>query len=339
MKSRFLLALLGATTLIPATAMAQDAPDRPGPRGRERIERQGGGEAPGARAEFNTAVRVEAPEARVERPQSDAGPRWQGRPDRGDRGDGGNARPDRPDRGERGDGNRWQGRPDRGDRPDAGAGAGAGWQPRPDRPARPEGVDRREFPRDGQGQVDRDALRRQWQDGRRGEWQRDQQRGQQQRDQWQRDQQRDQWQRDQDQQRGDWQRNRDRRDGGWSRSDGDWRDNGRYQNDRNDRSQWNRGWRADRRYDWNRYRDSNRGLYRLPRYYAPQGYGYGYRRFGIGVTLNSFLFGSNYWINDPYYYRLPEAYGAYRWVRYYNDALLVDVRTGRVVDVEYDIFW
>ena len=51
------------------------------------------------------------------------------------------------------------------------------------------------------------------------------------------------------------------------------------------------------------------------------------------------LFSSNYWINDPFYYRLPPAYGPYRWVRYYNDALLVDIYTGQVVDVEYDIFW
>ena len=41
----------------------------------------------------------------------------------------------------------------------------------------------------------------------------------------------------------------------------------------------------------------------------------------------------------PYAYRLPEAYGPYRWVRYYNDALLVDIRDGRVVDVVNDIFW
>ena len=32
-------------------------------------------------------------------------------------------------------------------------------------------------------------------------------------------------------------------------------------------------------------------------------------------------------------------HGPYRWVRYYNDALLVDIRSGQVVDVEYDIFW
>ena len=102
---------------------------------------------------------------------------------------------------------------------------------------------------------------------------------------------------------------------------------------------WNRGWRNDTRYGWSSYRASNRGAYRLPRYYAPSGWGSGYRRFGIGFSLNSILYNPSYWIQDPYTYRLPEAYGPYRWVRYYNDALLVDLDSGRVVDTVYDIFW
>lgn len=102
---------------------------------------------------------------------------------------------------------------------------------------------------------------------------------------------------------------------------------------------WNNSWRRDDRYDWNRYRSYNRNAFRLPRYYAPYGWNYGYRRFSIGVVLTSSLFGQNYWIDDPYDYRLPEAYGPYRWVRYYNDALLIDLRSGVVVDTVYDIFW
>jgi hypothetical protein len=38
-------------------------------------------------------------------------------------------------------------------------------------------------------------------------------------------------------------------------------------------------------------------------------------------------------------YRLPQAYGPFRWVRYYGDALLVNIYTGQVVDVVYDFFW
>lgn len=110
---------------------------------------------------------------------------------------------------------------------------------------------------------------------------------------------------------------------------------GRFDNGR----AWSQDWRRDDRFDWRRYRYQNRSAYRLPRYYAPRGYDYGYRRFGIGASLSALLFGQNYWINDPFAYRLPPAYGPYRWVRYYDDVLLVDVRSGRVIDVEYDIFW
>lgn len=117
---------------------------------------------------------------------------------------------------------------------------------------------------------------------------------------------------------------------------GNWNGNRRVDNGRD--GAWNRGWRNDNRYDWNRNRQVNRSAYRLPRYYAPSGWGYGYRRFSIGVSLSSILFSQNYWIDDAYNYRLPEAYGPYRWVRYYDDALLVDIRSGQVVDTVYDIF-
>lgn len=136
-------------------------------------------------------------------------------------------------------------------------------------------------------------------------------------------------------QSGNWSRNND---GRWQRRDGNWNNNDRRWSD-NNRGDWNRGWRNDRRYDWNRYRNQYRNHYRLPRYYNPYGYGYGYRRFGIGIYLDSLFFGSNYWLNDPWEYRLPPApYGA-RWVRYYDDVLLVDMRSGYVIDVIYDFFW
>lgn len=151
------------------------------------------------------------------------------------------------------------------------------------------------------------------------------------------------------------------RPGGWqqARPDGDrgpnWQDRGQYNRDprrgwndqrydRGDRyardnGRWSRDWRRDRRYDWSDYRYRNRQAFRLPRYYAPYGWSYGYRRFSVGMTLSSILFAQNYWIDDPWSYRLPEVYGPYRWVRYYDDALLVDIYTGQVVDVIHDIFW
>ena len=118
----------------------------------------------------------------------------------------------------------------------------------------------------------------------------------------------------------------DRRDGSRNRYSGDYR---RW--DRND-------WRRDRRYDWYGYRSHNRSLFSIGRYYSPYR-NYGYRRLGIGLFLDSGFYGNHYWINDPWQYRLPEVYGPYRWVRYYDDVLLVDIYTGEVVDVIHDFFW
>ena len=103
-------------------------------------------------------------------------------------------------------------------------------------------------------------------------------------------------------------------------------------------SSWNRDWRRDNRYNWYSYRNQYRDRYRLGRYYAPYS-NYNYSRLSIGFRLGSLFFGSRYWINDPWQYRLPEAYGPYRWVRYYDDALLVNTYSGEVVDVIYDFFW
>lgn len=104
-------------------------------------------------------------------------------------------------------------------------------------------------------------------------------------------------------------------------------------------SRWNHNaWRNDNRYNWSDYRRSNSHIYRVGRYNAPY-YGNRYNRFSIGLFLGSGYYASNYWINDPWHYRLPAAHGPYRWVRYYDDALLVDIYSGEVLDVIYDFFW
>jgi len=122
------------------------------------------------------------------------------------------------------------------------------------------------------------------------------------------------------------------------RDDRNWHNRSWYDNDsRYDR--WHNDWRRDRRYDWRSFRSHNRDFYRLPRYSHPYGYNYGYRRFSIGIFLDNLFFSKRYWINDPYEYRLPPAYGPYRWVRYYDDVLLVDLRNGRVVDAIYGFFY
>jgi hypothetical protein len=135
----------------------------------------------------------------------------------------------------------------------------------------------------------------------------------------------------------DWRNGRRDNDRDWRdrRRDGyrDWRDDHRDYD-----SRWDRRWRDNSRYDWYSYRNYNRNIYRPGRYYSPYRH-YNYHRLGIGVFLDSLFYSNRYWINDPWQYRLPEVYGPYRWVRYYDDALLVDVRRGEVVDVIHDFFW
>ena len=151
-----------------------------------------------------------------------------------------------------------------------------------------------------------------------------------------------------DAQRGGYDRNdrdgrydRDGRDGRDGRYDGrrwdnDRRDN-RYGRGDNGR-RWNHSWRNDRRYDWRGHRQRYGQTYRLGRYYSPYR-NYSYRSLSVGFFLDSLFYSNRYWINDPYNYRLPDVYGPYRWVRYYDDALLVDVETGEVVDVINNFFW
>lgn len=107
----------------------------------------------------------------------------------------------------------------------------------------------------------------------------------------------------------------------------------------NDDRRWDRQhWRSDNRYDWRGYRNNHRSIYRARPYYAPY-YGYAYRPINIGFSLGSLFYSNNYWIEDPWMYRLPPVYGPYRWVRYYDDVMLVDIYTGEVVDVIYGFFW
>lgn len=108
-------------------------------------------------------------------------------------------------------------------------------------------------------------------------------------------------------------------------------------NDRTDHRRWRGDWRHDHRYDWRNHRHHHRSLFRLGVYFDP--FGWGYNRFSIGSRLYPNYYQSSYWLNDPWQYRLPQAYGRYRWVRYYDDALLIDIYSGEVVDVIHQFFW
>ena len=116
--------------------------------------------------------------------------------------------------------------------------------------------------------------------------------------------------------------NGDRRDVREQRSDV--RDARReYREDYNDR---NHRWGNN---DWQRYRTTNRNLYRRGNWRAP----FRYRSFAVGGRITPAYFGSAYAIRDPWRYRLPRAPGYARWIRHYNDVILVDYRRGRVLRV------
>ncbi|KPL67139.1 hypothetical protein SZ64_02920 [Erythrobacter sp. SG61-1L] len=133
-------------------------------------------------------------------------------------------------------------------------------------------------------------------------------------------------------------RNGSYRDNDRNRSYRDGNRNGSYNGRDRDHRNWDRKWRNDNRYDWRKYRSNNRSRFHIGIYYAPYR-NYYYRPLSIGFFLDSLFYNDRYWINDPWYYRLPPAYGPYRWVRYYDDALLVDTYNGEVVDVIHNFFW
>ncbi len=91
------------------------------------------------------------------------------------------------------------------------------------------------------------------------------------------------------------------------------------------------------RQDWRDYRQTHRDVYRREAYVGPRGYAY--RPIGVGYRFAPHYYSSRYIISDPYRYRLPAARGANRWVRYGNDVALVNIRTGRVIEVHNRFFW
>ncbi len=123
-------------------------------------------------------------------------------------------------------------------------------------------------------------------------------------------------------------RHRDRQRGSWENNNKNWNNN-------NDRK-WSNNWRNDRQWNWQSLRNRDRNRFHLPRYLAPRGHSY--RRYSRGYRLPSFFFVQRYWF-DAGDYGLPPAWGPYRWVRYFNDALLVNIYTGEIEDAIPNFFW
>lgn len=72
-------------------------------------------------------------------------------------------------------------------------------------------------------------------------------------------------------------------------------------------------------------------------YRAPQGYEY--RRWNYGDHLPGIYFAQNYWIPNYWNFGLPWAPDGCEWVRFGPDAILVDIGTGEVIQVDYDVFY
>ena len=100
---------------------------------------------------------------------------------------------------------------------------------------------------------------------------------------------------------------------------------------------WTGEWRRDNRYDWRGWRDRHRSTFHIGIYYDPLGWNY--QPYQVGWRLWPSYYGRRYWIEDPYQYRLPYPPAGTVWVRYWNDALLVDTWTGEVVDAIQNFFW
>ncbi len=120
-----------------------------------------------------------------------------------------------------------------------------------------------------------------------------------------------------------------------------WGDGGRWDRDeRNRRSggSWDRDER-DRRGNSDRgwsYRGEDHARFRAPPYRYP--YNWGYRSWRVGERLPYLFLSDGYYIDfEPY--SLPRPPYGYRWVRFGPDVLLVNVYTGEIVDVVYDIFY
>jgi len=77
--------------------------------------------------------------------------------------------------------------------------------------------------------------------------------------------------------------------------------------------------------------------FRAPAYRRPPGW-YA-RRWTFGEFLPAAFWAQNYWLNNYVDYALPPPpYGA-TWVRYGDDALLIDQDSGEIITVQYGVFY
>jgi Ni/Co efflux regulator RcnB len=116
---------------------------------------------------------------------------------------------------------------------------------------------------------------------------------------------------------GNWNNNNNRPGNAWNNN-----------NWRNNRASWNRyhrSWTSPRRFRWTGPNVRPAGWF--------------YRRWTLGAFLPAMFFGQQFWINNWGQFRLDSPPPGTVWVRNGNDALLVDRRTGEVIQVVFNIFF
>ena len=118
-------------------------------------------------------------------------------------------------------------------------------------------------------------------------------------------------------------------------------DRARAYGDRSDVRDARRELREDRqevREDRRDFRQARRGYtYRGGAYRGPRGYRY--RPVSVGYRFAPSYYSRNYWLNDYGTYNLTRPrFGYQRWVRYGRDVVLVDTRSGVVVQVRNSHF-
>lgn len=91
------------------------------------------------------------------------------------------------------------------------------------------------------------------------------------------------------------------------------------------------------REEWREHRQAHRKLYQRAPYAPPKGYRY--KPVKAGAKLDHVLYARPYWVRDYATYRLPKVSKNQNYVRYGNDVLLVNTRTGRVLRVYENFFW
>ncbi len=141
----------------------------------------------------------------------------------------------------------------------------------------------------------------------------------------------------QQQQRGQWQGQRNDNNDRWRNND---RPRGPVVNNNGRPPVANNNWRNNNaRANWNHYRRNYNSpkRFRVGAYHGPRNFHY--QRWSYGQRLPTAYYARQFWLFDVIGYGLFSPPPGLVWVRYGDDALLIDQYTGEIVQVRYDVFY